>query len=56
MQRVEQRTETPEPSSFNCSYCSDEQLGAGKGEDLAEERRWLLEALGKGSLGKSESI
>ena len=36
MQRVEQRTETPEPSSFNSSYCPDEPPRASEEEDLAQ--------------------
>ncbi|TEA41856.1 hypothetical protein DBR06_SOUSAS2410118, partial [Sousa chinensis] len=54
-QRVEQRTETPEPSSFNCSYCPDEPPGAGEEEDLAQGRV-AFRGLGKGSLGIFQEI
>nr|CAI9698519.1 unnamed protein product [Rangifer tarandus platyrhynchus] len=56
MQRVEQRTETPEPSSVNCSYCPDEPPRAREEEDLAQGREWLLDPLGKGSPGLSHEI
>lgn len=56
MQRVEQRTEIPEPSSFNCSCCPDDPPRAREEEDLAQGREWLLDPLGKGSLGLSCEI